>query len=86
MARIAIGGFEHETNTFAPSKATYEDFVRPGAWPGLTRGPALLEAVSGINLPIAGFIDQARQAHHALPHGGGDELAHHDHAEDRQHP
>jgi microcystin degradation protein MlrC len=66
MARIAIGGFEHETNTFAPSKATYEDFVRPGAWPGLTRGPALLEAVSGINLPIAGFIDQARQAHHAL--------------------
>ena len=66
MARIAIGGFEHETNTFAPSKATYEDFARPGAWPGLTRGPALLEAVSGINLPIAGFIDQARQAHHAL--------------------
>ena len=66
MARIAIGGFEHETNTFAPSKATFEDFARPGAWPGLTRGPALLEAVSGINLPIAGFIEQARQAHHEL--------------------
>ena len=28
MARIAIGGFQHETNTFAPSKATFEDFER----------------------------------------------------------
>jgi microcystin degradation protein MlrC len=52
MARIAIGGFQHETNTFAPSKATFEDFARGGAWPGLTRGPALIEAVAGINLPI----------------------------------
>ena len=30
--RIAIGGFQHETNTFAPSKATYENFVRDGGW------------------------------------------------------
>lgn len=66
MARIAIGGFQHETNTFAPSQATYEDFLRAGAWPGLTRGPALFEAVAGINLPIAGFIDGARQAGHEL--------------------
>lgn len=66
MARIAIGGFLHETNTFAPSKAGFEDFARPGAWPGLTRGPALFEAVEGANLPIAGFIDQARQARHEL--------------------
>jgi len=66
MARIAIGGFQHETNTFAPSKATYEDFLRAGAWPGLTRGPALIEAVAGINLPIAGFIEAARQSGHEL--------------------
>ena len=26
MARIAVGGFQHETNTFAPLKATYRDF------------------------------------------------------------
>jgi microcystin degradation protein MlrC len=66
MARIAIGGFQHETNTFAPSKATFEDFARGGAWPGLTRGPALIEAVAGINLPIAGFIERARQGGHEL--------------------
>jgi len=29
MTRIAVGGFLHETNTFAPTKATYDAFVRP---------------------------------------------------------
>ena len=64
MARIAVGGFQHETNTFAPSKARYEDFERAGGWPGLTAGPALFEAVAGINLPIAGFVEEARSAGH----------------------
>ena len=66
MAKIAVGGFQHETNTFAPSKATYEDFLTPSAWPGLTRGRALFEAVAGINIPIAGFIARAREAGHDL--------------------
>src|SRR5262245_6531101 len=64
--RIAIGGFQHETNTFAPQRATLEDFLAPDAWPGLTRGPALIEAVRGINLPAAGFIDEAASGHHSL--------------------
>ena len=33
MARIAVGGFQHETNTFAPQQATWEEFVRADAWP-----------------------------------------------------
>lgn len=33
MTRIAVGGFLHETNTFAPTKATYEAFVHGGGWP-----------------------------------------------------
>lgn len=36
------------------------DFATADAWPGLTRGPALFDAVRGINLPIAGFIDAAQ--------------------------
>lgn len=64
--RLAIGGFQHETNTFAPQKATLADFEMPDAWPGLTRGPALIEAVRGINLPAAGFIDEARAGGHTL--------------------
>ena len=66
MARIAVGGFQHETNTFAPSPATYEDFARAGAWPGLTRGGALFEATAGFNIPIAGFIETARADGHEL--------------------
>jgi microcystin degradation protein MlrC len=66
MARIAVGGLQHETNTFADSRARFEDFVAADAWPGLTRGTALFDAVAGINLPIAGFIDVARADGHAL--------------------
>lgn len=64
--RIAVGGFQHETNTFAPQPATLADFEAPDAWPGLVRGPALFEAVRGINLPAAGFLDAARADGHAL--------------------
>jgi microcystin degradation protein MlrC len=66
MARIAVGGFQHETNTFAPSKATYADFLKPGAWPGLTRGAALFDAIKGINIPVAGYVEAARQQGHDL--------------------
>lgn len=68
MARIAVGGFQHETNTFAPEKATFADFERAGAWPGLVRGAALLKGVAGLNLPIAGFVEEARRlGHEVLP-------------------
>jgi microcystin degradation protein MlrC len=66
MSRIAIGGFQHETNTFAPTKADYRSFEEPGGWPGLTRGPAVLETFTGMNLPIAGFIEAATAQGHAL--------------------
>ncbi len=66
MARIAVGGFQHETNTFAPVKAGFDDFAQADAWPPLTRGDGLFDAVAGINLPLAGFIGAARAAGHAL--------------------
>lgn len=66
MARIAVGGFQHETNTFAPIKASLADFEQADAWPGLTSGAALFEAVKGINLPAAGFIDAAHTLRHEL--------------------
>ncbi len=64
--RIAVGGVQHETNTFAATQAGWDDFVAADAWPGLTRGPAIFDAVRGINLPIAGFIDAARSDRHEL--------------------
>ncbi len=66
MARIAIGGFQHETNTFSPVCADFAAFEAPDAWPGLTRGAALFDAVDGINLPAAGFVREARGLRHEL--------------------
>lgn len=64
--RIAVGGFQHETNTFAPTKADFRAFEQADSWPALQRGPALLEAFHGMNIPIAGFMDAARQSGHDL--------------------
>ena len=38
--RIAVGGFLHETNTFAPTKATYDAFVHGGGWPSMVQAAA----------------------------------------------
>jgi microcystin degradation protein MlrC len=66
MARLALGGFVHETNTFAPTKARFEHFVMADGWPALVRGPEVIDAVRGINLPAAGFVDAARELGHEL--------------------
>ena len=66
MARIAVAGFRHETNTFAPAKAAMADFEQGYSWPPLTRGPAVAEAVKGYNLALAGFIKAAEAAGHEV--------------------
>ena len=58
MPRIAIGGFLHETNTFAPTKAIYADFVRGGGWPSMAQGADVLK-LRDINVGLAGFIGEA---------------------------
>ena len=66
MARIAIGGFQHETNTFAPSPADYAAFEAGGGWPGVQYGEPLFAAVAGANIPAAGAIEALRAAGHQL--------------------
>ncbi|MBL8832924.1 MAG: M81 family metallopeptidase [Rhodospirillales bacterium] len=66
MARIAVGTFQHETNTFAPSKADRAAFERGGGWPSMVRGAAIPPAFAGMNVPIAGFISAATAAGHSL--------------------
>jgi microcystin degradation protein MlrC len=60
MTRIAVGGFLHETNTFAPTKATYDDFVHGGGWPSMAKGSDVLKVMRGINAGLAGFTAEAR--------------------------
>ena len=59
MTRIAVGGFLHETNTFAPTKATYDAFVHGGGFPRMELGENVLKTVRRINVGLAGFIDAA---------------------------
>src|SRR5713101_869121 len=66
MARIAVGGFQHETNTFAPQRAAWVDFERADAWPPFVRGAEVIDAVQGYNIPIAGAVEALRTRRHEL--------------------
>ncbi len=66
MAVIAHAGFMHETNTFAPIKASWEDFLRTESFPGLTEGAAILEIFPPINIGTGGFIKEAQELGHEL--------------------
>jgi microcystin degradation protein MlrC len=59
--RIAVGGFLHESHSFAPRPTTYADFVRPGGFPGLALGAAMIAAVRDTSVPIAGAIAAAAE-------------------------
>ena len=54
--RIAIGGFLHESHSFAPVPTRYADFMRPARQPGLVRGAALLGALRGGSTAASGAI------------------------------
>jgi microcystin degradation protein MlrC len=60
MTRILIAGFQHETNTFAPSLADWAAFTRGDSFPAFVRGAAMQAQLSGINIPVGGFIDAAK--------------------------
>jgi microcystin degradation protein MlrC len=66
MAKIAVGGMQHETNTFAPTKASYAMFEQGGGWPTPQYDESLFEAVSGANLPVEGAIQRLRANGHTV--------------------
>lgn len=61
MARIAIAGFAHETNTFAPAPTTYRDFTENNAFANAMRGAQIL-ANPDFAMPIGGFVAAASKA------------------------
>lgn len=58
--RVAIAGFQHETNTFAPTRATLDLFIKGEGWPPLTEGRDIVEVFSPMNIPIGGFMNAAK--------------------------
>ena len=61
MTRILIAGYQHETNTFAPSLADWAAFNRGDSFPAFVHGQAMVDKLTGINIPVGGFIDAARR-------------------------
>ena len=57
--RIAIAGFQHETNSFAPTPTGWREFEMADSWPELLTGAAVITRTRGMNLPIAGAITAA---------------------------
>lgn len=60
--RIAVGGFLHESHSFAPRPTTYADFLQPGGLPPFAAGDALIAAVRPRSVPLAGAIGVAEAA------------------------
>ncbi|MCE7997950.1 MAG: M81 family metallopeptidase [Rhodobiaceae bacterium] len=64
--KIAVGGFQHETNTFAPMKADWTAFEQADSWPGLQVGAPLLASCLGMNIPLGGFLEEAGRFNHSF--------------------
>ncbi len=61
LTRVLIAGYQHETNTFAPSLADWAAFNRGDSFPAFIRGPAMQHKLAGINIPVGGFISAAKR-------------------------
>jgi microcystin degradation protein MlrC len=62
MKRIAVAGFQHETNTFSPIPTTYEDFVPIDAALYRKQNRAEMEQMGAghYNSPVSGFYHRAK--------------------------
>jgi microcystin degradation protein MlrC len=59
--RIFVAGFQHETNTFAPSKADWAAFESGAGYPAVSQGHAMLDRLAPTSLPMGGFIRDAQE-------------------------
>lgn len=66
MARIAISGFQHETNTFSPHVADLNAFQTVASFPRMPRGKEIFDEMDGLNISMAGFITEASAHGHEL--------------------
>ncbi|MEX3017914.1 M81 family metallopeptidase [Gymnodinialimonas hymeniacidonis] len=64
--RIAIAGFQHETNSFSHLSADLPEFEMADSWPPFLRGEEVITQTHGMNLPIAGFVAAAEANLHPI--------------------
>jgi microcystin degradation protein MlrC len=67
MARIAIGGFHHETNCFVPMRTDFEYFAVHRDRPPLVRGPDVLKWLGDTSFAMSGFLKTMGSGHDYAP-------------------
>ena len=67
MARIAVGGFHHETNCFVPVHTDFAYFASIGDRPALSRGEEILRNLPGRAFAMSGFLADMAQKHELVP-------------------
>jgi len=67
MARIAVGGFHHETNCFVPTRTDFAYFAAHRDRPPFVRGPAVLEWLTNTSFALSGFLQDMGPAHDYVP-------------------
>lgn len=67
MARIALGGFQHETNCFVDPKTDFAYFAAHRDRPPLVYGADVAKWLSGSSFAIAGFMQDMASRHDLVP-------------------
>lgn len=67
MARIAVGGFHHETNCFVKPATDFAYFAEHRDRPPLVRGQAVLEWLGNTSFALSGFLGEMGEAHAYAP-------------------
>lgn len=67
MARIAVGGFHHETNCFVDAKTDFAYFASHRDRPPLVYGADVFKWLEGTTFGMAGFMDTMQPRHELVP-------------------
>jgi microcystin degradation protein MlrC len=67
MARIAVGGFHHETNTFVTPATDFAYFCSHRDRPPLVRRGDVLTWLNGISFALSGFLQAMSKDHEIVP-------------------
>ena len=67
MARIAVGGFHHETNSFIPERTDFAYFASHRDRPPLVRGDDVVAWLGETSFALSGFLQRMRARHELVP-------------------
>ena len=67
MARIAVGGFHHETNCFVAERTDFAYFASHRDRPPLVRGKDVIEWLGDTSFALSGFLRAMASRHEIVP-------------------